>query len=67
MLLRWFFKGVKEAKMGELLDKMRYRSGFEEALKQCREIMDRFQGSEETLRHIQRVEETLKMLVVETN
>lgn len=64
---RWFFKGLKKAKMGELLERTRYRSGFKGALKRCQEIIDRFEGSEETLRHIQRVEESLKMLVVETN
>jgi len=66
-LHRWYFKHFKEARIGEWLERIRYRRAFEDVLRQCQEAMERFEGSEETLRHIQRVEESLKRLVTETN
>ena len=66
-LRRWSFKRSKEARIGERLERIRYRRAFEDVLRQCQETMKRFEGSEETLRHIQRVEESLKRLVTETN
>jgi hypothetical protein len=66
-LRRWSFKHFKEARIGEWLERIRYRRAFEDVLRQCQETMKRFEGSEETLRHIQRVEESLKRLVTETN
>ncbi|HKZ94358.1 MAG TPA: hypothetical protein VJ249_07250 [Candidatus Bathyarchaeia archaeon] len=44
---------------------MSNKKGLEDVLLQCHKIMKTFQGSEETLRHIQRVEESLKRLIVE--
>ncbi|MCZ2856750.1 MAG: hypothetical protein O2U62_06620 [Candidatus Bathyarchaeota archaeon] len=49
------------------MERIRYRRAFEDVLRQCQETMERFEGSEETLRHIQRVEESLKRLVTEIN
>jgi len=49
------------------LEKVQYNKGFEKALRQCRDVIERFEGSEETLRHIRRVEESLKRLLAETN
>jgi len=66
-LRRWSFKHFKEAKIGEWLERIRYRRAFQDVLRQCQETMKGFEGSEETLRHIQRVEESLKRLVTETN
>jgi len=66
-LRRCSFKHFKEAKSGEWLERIRYRRAFEDVLRQCQETMERFEGSEETLRHIQRVEESLKRLVTEIN
>ena len=62
-LRRWSFKRQKEAKIGEWLERTRYRRAFEDVLRQCQETVKNFEGSEETLRHIQRVEESLKRLV----
>ncbi len=39
--------------------------GFEETLRLCRDVTKSFQGSEDTLRYIQRVEECLRRLVAE--
>jgi hypothetical protein len=66
-LRRWSFKRKNEAKIGEWLERIRYRRAFEDVLRQCQETMRTFEGSEETLRHIQRVEASLKRLVAETN
>jgi len=66
-LCRLSFKCFEEAKTGEVLERIRCRRAFEDALRQCQETMKRFEGSEETLRYIQRVEESLKRLVTETN
>lgn len=41
--------------------------GLENALLQCHKIMEAFRGSEETLAHIKRVEESLRKLIVETD
>jgi hypothetical protein len=62
---RWFFKRFEGTKIGELFLRIRYR--FVDVLKQCHEAMESFEGSEETLRHIQRVEVSLKRLIVEAN
>ena len=66
-LRRWSFKRLEEAKIDEWLERMRCRRAFEDILRQCQETMKMFEGSEETLRHIQRIEESLKRLVTETN
>jgi len=49
------------------LERIRYWGAGEKALRQCHEIMETFEGSKETLRHIQRVEEALRRLVATTN
>lgn len=51
----------------KLLERVRQRKAFENALTQCHEVMERFRGSSETLMYIQRVEESLKRLVAESN
>jgi hypothetical protein len=52
---------------GECLERAQNRKGLENALLQCHEIMETFQGSEETLRHIRRVEESLRKLTAEAD
>jgi len=52
---------------GELLERAQGRKGLENALLQCHKVMETFQGSEETLRHIRLVEESLRRLIVETD
>lgn len=52
-------------RFGELLERAQGRKGLENALLQCHKVMESFRGSEETLRHIQLVEESLKRLIVE--
>ena len=44
-----------------------HKKGLESALLQCHRIMEVFRGSEETLAHIKRVEESLRRLIVETD
>ncbi len=66
ILRQWSYKHFREAKIGEWLERLRYRRAFEDVLRQCQETMKRFEGSEETLGYIQRVEESLKRLA-ETN
>jgi hypothetical protein len=44
------------------METIRYGKGFEEALKQCRQVIEHFEGSQETLRHILNVEESLRKL-----
>jgi len=53
--------------MGEWLERIIYKKGLENALMQCHEVMERFEGSEETLKLIRRVEESLKRLMSETD
>jgi hypothetical protein len=52
---------------GERLERVHARKGLENALLQCHKVMETFHGSEETLRHIQRVEESLRKLIVEAD
>ncbi|UCE15316.1 MAG: hypothetical protein JSV12_05390 [Candidatus Bathyarchaeota archaeon] len=49
------------------MERINYRTSFEETLRQCQKIIERFEGSEETLRHIQRVEASLKKLATTTD
>jgi len=42
-----------------------FGKGFEETLRLCQDVTKSFQGSEDTLRYIQQVEECLRRLVVE--
>jgi hypothetical protein len=53
-----------EAKLGEPLERIQNRKGLENALMQCREVTERYEGSEETLRLILRVEESLRKLLI---
>ena len=43
------------------------KKGLESALLQCHRVIETFQGSKETLRHIKHVEESLRRLIVETD
>jgi len=52
-------------RFGEPLERTQGKKGVETALLQCHKVMETFHGSEETLRHIRRVEESLKRLIVE--
>lgn len=52
---------------GECLERVQSRKGLESALLECHEIIETFQGSEETLRHIRRVEESLRKLIADTD
>ena len=56
---------MEETKIGERFLRVRYR--FADVLKQCHDAMESFEGSEDTLRHIQRVEVSLKRLIAEAN
>lgn len=49
---------------GERLERVNARKGLENALLECHKVMETFNGSEETLRHIRRVEESLRKLIV---
>jgi len=67
-LRRWSFKLLEKVrKNGESLERIRYWAAWETALRQCHEVIETFEGSKETLRHIQRVEEALRRLVAVTN
>jgi hypothetical protein len=66
-LLRWSFKLTEKARTGDGLERIHYKKGLENALTQCHEVMEKFEGSEETLRLIKRVEESLKKLITETD
>jgi len=50
---------------GDLLERTQGKRGLETALMQCHKVMETFRGSEETLMHIRRVEESLRRLIVE--
>lgn len=52
---------------GESLERSQGKKGLTNALQQCREIRETFQGSDETLRLICRVEESLRRLIVQTD
>ena len=54
------------AKIGEIMERAYSGRGLEETLRLCQEVKKTFQGSEETLKCIQRVEECLRKLVDET-
>ena len=56
-----------KARIGERLERILYKKGLENALMQCRNVTERFEGSEETLRLIRRVEESLRRLMAETD
>jgi len=56
-----------KAAVGERLERIRYKKDFENVLMQCQRIAEKFEGSEETLRYIRSVEESLKRIAVETN
>ena len=58
---------MREAKIGEIMERTYRGTGFEETLKLCREAMKNYWGSDETLNCIQRIEECLRKLVEETN
>jgi len=58
---------VWEVSNGEQLERGYNKKGLENALLQCHRIMGTFRGSEETLAHIKRVEESLSRLIVETD
>jgi len=49
------------------LERILYKKGLENALTQCQKVSERFVGSEETLRLIQRVEESLRRLMAATD
>jgi len=66
-LLHSFFKFSPKPRLGDQLEKLQHTERFEKALKQCQETIERFEGSEETLRYIRRVEESLKRIIAETN
>jgi hypothetical protein len=53
--------------LGERLESIHYKKGLENALMQCQKVMERFEGSEETLRLIRRVEESLRRLMLEAD
>jgi len=44
-----------------------YRRSFKETLRQCQEIIESFEGSEETLGYIRRIEDSLKRLLATVN
>lgn len=68
MVVRLSFKfNWKNMPNGECLERVQSRKGLENALLECHEIIETFQGSEETLRHIRRVEESLRKLTGETD
>ena len=56
-----------EISSGEHLERASNKKGLENALLQCHRVIETFQGSDETLRHIKHVEESLKRLITEAN
>jgi len=58
---------LHESSSGERLERATNKKGLENALLQCHKVIETFQGSEETLRHIRHVEESLRRLIVETD
>jgi len=56
-----------KARIGERLERILYKKGLENALMQCQKVTERFEGSEETLRLIRRVEESLRRLIAQTD
>ena len=58
---------LQESSSGEQLERAGNKKGLENALLQCHIVIETFQGSEETLRHIKHVEESLRRLTVETD
>jgi len=56
-----------KARIGERLERILYKKGLENALMQCRNVTESFEGAEETLRLIRRVEESLKRLIAQTD
>jgi len=52
-----------KARFGEWLERIPHKKGLENALMQCRNATERFEGSEETLRLIRCVEESLRRLI----
>jgi len=65
--LRWSFKLCLKARTGEWLERIHCMKGLESALIQCHQVIERFEGSEETLRLIRRVEESLRRLMAEVD
>jgi len=55
-----------EATTGEKMERAYYRRSFEETLRLCNDFTKTFQGSEDTLKYIQQVEECLRKMVAET-
>jgi len=49
------------------LERIQNRKGLENALLQCHKVIETFEGSEETLAHIRRVQETLQKLMLVTD
>jgi hypothetical protein len=58
---------IYEDSSGEQLERATNKKGLENALLQCHRVMETFQGSEETLRHIKHVEESLRRLIADAN
>ena len=56
-----------ERRLVRMVENPSCRRSFEQTLVRCQEVVKTFQGSAETLKHIQRVEECLRRLVDETN
>jgi len=57
-----------KARIGEHVESINYKKkGLENALMQCNEVMESFEGSEETLRLIRRVEESLRRLIIQAD
>jgi hypothetical protein len=54
------------AKIGDIMERAYSGRSFEETLRLCQKVAKTFQGSEETLKYIQRVEKCLRKLVDET-
>jgi len=59
-----FYAAVKKARTGEQLERIYHKKSLENALMQCRSITEKFEGSEETLRLIRCVEESLRKLMI---
>ncbi len=54
-------------KIGEKLEQPRYKRDFDSLLLQCQKMVKHFDGSDETLAYIRRIEESLKNIISETN
>lgn len=53
--------------MGENLEVIRYKKDFDSIVIRCQKMVEQFDGSEETLTYVRRIEESLRNIMSKTN